>query len=125
MGISRPLLLTASMLAVSTPPAYAGPCTQDIAVVQAQLGIILQLQTAPQSTGAALHHQPTQKSIAAAEETLRGRYDTKAAAAALARAREADQADNTAACVAALVDAQRALAIDPARWVGNTASGQP
>ena len=65
--------------------------------------------TAPQSLDAKLHHHPTPGSIAAAENKLGEGSRTEVAVAALARAREADSANEKDACERALADAQRAI----------------
>jgi len=64
----------------------------------------------PQDTIALLHGQPTQSSIAAAEEM---RVDLclpiERAEAALSRAREADGANHRVACEEALAEVQRVI----------------
>jgi hypothetical protein len=66
------------------------------------------LATAPESKAALLHHQPTPASIAAAKEEAGQRMEE--AFAALARAREADRANDKSACDKALADVRRAIA---------------
>lgn len=65
--------------------------------------------SAPESTAATLHHQPTPDSIASAEASLGAGVATQQAAAALSRARTADAAGNKATCQQALADADSAL----------------
>ena len=64
----------------------------------------------PQNTIALLHGQPTQSSIAAAEEML---VDVclpiERAVAALSRAREADGANHRVGCEEALAEVQRVI----------------
>jgi hypothetical protein len=114
MKLQMILALSAAMLAGSTVPGLAGPCTADIDRLQVQVDAKLEAaaNTGPagrETTGALLHHQPTPESIARAE----GRLDEGAAARkaleALARARESDQAGNAQACTQALAEAQRAI----------------
>lgn len=102
------------VLLISTPVAYAGPCTDAIEAMQSRLDERLAIATAdapsaPESTSATLHHQPTPDSIAAAEASLGAGVATQQAAAALARARTADAAGNKTACQQALADADSAL----------------
>lgn len=96
--------------------AYAGPCIDDIAQVQARYDARLNAAaasgpSAPQSTAATLHHQPTPNSVAGAEVKLgeMSPEKTEAFAAAMKRAREADAAGNRDACEQALGDARGAL----------------
>ena len=59
---------------------------------------------------ALLHGQPTQSSIAAAEETLVDVWlPMETAVAALSRAREADRANDRIACEEALAEVQRVI----------------
>jgi len=124
MHVCRILAFGATALALSTLSSRAGPCTYDIEVLQNRLRVVEQSPTAPESRSATLHRQPTAQSIAAAEQNVRQLYDTKAAALALARAREADNADNAAACTRALNDVRRALAVRPDAPIGGAAGGK-
>jgi hypothetical protein len=67
--------------------------------------------SAPESSGALLHRQPTPGSIVAAETGLGeiSPQTVKAVREAMARAREADQAGNLAACEQALAEVQRTI----------------
>jgi len=90
--------------------AQAGPCAQEIAAVQVEVDAFLEATAAagpsrPQRSFAGLHRQPTPAALARAEQSARGEQ----AVAALARARNADQAGNVGLCRAALADARRAL----------------
>jgi hypothetical protein len=113
--ICQLLVLGATALALSTHPSRAGPCAQDIdrawlkvdATIQARIAAG---RSAPQSMIALLHHQPTPSSVAAAEKTLgQGWTPMEVAVAALARAREADQADDRSACEQTLAQVQRTI----------------
>jgi hypothetical protein len=109
------LALSAAAVTFSAQPSRAYPCSQDIdrawvgvnAKIQARIAVG---RSAPQSTIALLHRQPTQSSIAAAEEALVDVWlPMETAVAALARAREADRARDKIACERALAEAQRAI----------------
>jgi hypothetical protein len=77
------------------------------AKIQARLGA--GRSTAQDEIGL-LHRQPTPRSIAAAEEKVGEMWvPLEMAVAALARAREADRANDAAACEQAVVEAQRAF----------------
>ncbi len=94
-------VLTAAMLPVTS--AAAGPCAPMIARAQAQVDARIDAQagsgaTAPESTGAMLHHQPTPDSIAKAEQKIGDGSRAEAALALLAQARKADAAGDTAGC---------------------------
>jgi hypothetical protein len=113
--ICQLLVLGATALALSTQPSRAGPCAQDIDRAWAQVDATIHARiaagrSAPQNVIGLLHHQPTLSSIAAAEKTL-GQWWTpvEVAVAALARAREADQADDRSACEQTLAQVQRAI----------------
>src|ERR1700737_2761131 len=75
MIILRLLVPTVAALALSATASAAGPCTQQIAQVQAQIDAKLAANAAtgpaaPESPGALLSRQPTPGSIAAAESKL-------------------------------------------------------
>jgi hypothetical protein len=111
--IHQMLVLGATALALSTLPSRAGPCAQDIDRAWAQVDAKIQARiaagrSAPQSMIALLHHQPTPSSIAATEKTLgEGWSPMEAAVTALARAHEADRADDRSACEQAVAQMQR------------------
>ena len=113
--IHQTLVLAATALALSTLPGRAGPCAQDIDRAWAQVDAKIHARIAagrslPQSTIGLLHHQPTPVSVATAEKTLdQGWVPMEAAVAALARAREADRADDGSTCEQTLAQAQRAI----------------
>lgn len=91
--------------------AYAGPCTTQIAQLQIAISqSVASPQTgpsAPQSVGAQLHRQPTPDAVVNAESKANAD-----AAAALARAQQADDANNAVACGKALDEARRLYGID-------------
>jgi hypothetical protein len=109
------LALSAVAFALSTQPSRANSCSQDIDRAWAQVNVKIQARSAagrslPQSAIALLHRQPTQSSIAAAEETLVDVWlPMEAAVAALSRAREADRANDRIACEELLAEVQRAI----------------
>ncbi len=116
MTIQRLLVLSAAALAVSMSAGYAGPCSQEIDRVQAQVDAKVEAAaragpTAPESPGALLHHQPTPGSIEAAEGRLGEMSSATVAAVAadMARAREADRAGDQSACEQALAEVRRAI----------------
>jgi hypothetical protein len=96
--------------------AYAGPCSPEITQVQEQIDASEHAKasgavTAPESTAAKMHHQPTQSSVAAAEVAA-GQLSPEeftAVKAAITRAREADGAGDKSACEQALADVKRLL----------------
>ena len=116
MTSQRLTVLSAAAFVASTIPAYAGPCSQQIAQVQAQVDAKLAANAAtgpaaPESPGALLNRQPTPGSIAAAESRL-GELSpevTTAIAAGMARARQADLAGDQSACEEALAAVRAAL----------------
>jgi hypothetical protein len=116
MIVLRLLVPTVAALALSATASAAGPCTQQIAQVQAQIDAKLAANAAtgpaaPESPGALLSRQPTPGSIAAAESKLGelSQEVTTAIAAGMARAREADLAGNQSACEEALAEVRTTL----------------
>jgi hypothetical protein len=114
MRTSDRIVLGAAAMAISTAPALAGPCAQ--AIDRAQIRVDANIaatakagKSAPESRAARLHHQPTPASIAAAESKLNEGSGGEAALAALARAREADRANDAPACNRALAEVRRAI----------------
>jgi hypothetical protein len=116
MIVLRLLVPTVAALALSATASAAGPCTQQIAQVQAQIDAKLRAnaaagQTAPESSAALRSRQPTPQSIAEAESKL-GEISQEMMAtlgAGMARAREADLAGDQSACEEALAAVRRAL----------------
>src|SRR5579863_2759140 len=115
--IFRNLFVSSAIaLTLSAHESRANTCSPSIdrawvqinAKIQARIAVVG--RSAPQSTVALLHHQPTQNSIAAAEETLVDVWlPIEMAVAALARAREADRTNDKIACDAALSEVQRVI----------------
>jgi hypothetical protein len=112
----RLMLATAAAFAASTISGYAGPCASQIDRMQARVDAKIEVAagagpSAPESPGALLHRQPTPGSIAAAETGLGeiSPQTVKAVREAMARARDADQAGNLAACEQALAEVQRTV----------------
>jgi len=103
---------------VSTTPAVAlaGPCTDGISKLQVAFDQRLDKAAAngpsgTETTDAKMHHQPTQESVAEAEEQL-GELSPDTAerfTQAMQRARDADEAHNEAQCLSALHDARAIL----------------
>jgi hypothetical protein len=120
MTIWRTLMISAATIATSSIGGQAGPCYDEIYRMKAHLESLLQAKsaagpTAPESTEARLHHQPTRESIAAAVTRL-GLASPQAADAvmrAMARARDADRAGDLDACERALADVESAIAQVP------------
>ena len=116
MTMPRLLAATVAALALSAIASAAGPCTQQIAQVQAQIDAKLAANAvagppAPESSAALDNRQPTPQSIAAAESKL-GEISPELMATlekGMARAREADLAGDQKACDEALAQVRRAL----------------
>jgi hypothetical protein len=100
---------------LSTSAGNAGPCAREIDRTWIEVGAKLQARVGAgrsnvQGTVGLLHHQPTPSSIAAAEEKIGDRWVAlETAVIALARAREADHANDAGTCREALMAAQRAF----------------
>lgn len=108
--------LVASVLTSLTIASSAGPCLPQITAVQARLDARLAaaeatVQSAPESSAALRHQQPTPRSIADALLAL-GKISPEKAKIireGMARARQADEAGNKAACEQALEEVERAI----------------
>jgi GTP cyclohydrolase FolE2 len=116
MHIQQSLILCAAALVVSMSTTYAGPCSQEIARFRAEIDAKQHSNaaagsSAPQSTAATTHRQPTPESIGAAESQLGevSKEKFQAVMAAVEHASEADRADDLTACRKALADARRAF----------------
>jgi hypothetical protein len=116
MSIQRLLVACAAALAASMSAAHAGPCAHEIDRMQAAIDARLEAKAAAgpaarESTAATMNRQPTPESIAAAEARLGevSPQTMEAVGAAMARARDADRADDKSACEQALADVQRAI----------------
>jgi hypothetical protein len=110
------LLMLAAMLTTPTSAAVAGPCAQQIDLVQAKFDAKLEAAarkgpTGRESVAATDSRQPTPDSIAAAEVKL-GDLSPGAVQtieAGMVRARRADAAGDKGACEQALAEVQRAI----------------
>ena len=115
MNFHKLLVLSVAAVAFSAQPGLANPCSQDIDRAWVQVNAKIQARvgagrSVPQSTIALLHRQPTPSSITAAEEPLVDVWlPLETAVAALARAREADRANDRIACEGALAEVQRVI----------------
>jgi hypothetical protein len=106
--------LACATLAASMSVAYAGPCSPEITRVYQEMIDGIQAKagaaTAPESTAAKTHHQPTPSSIAAAKVEL-GRTSLEQFTAVkegpMARALEADSSGDRSACEQALAEVKR------------------
>jgi hypothetical protein len=109
------LALYVAGTALSTSQACAGPCTREIDREWIEVGAKIQARIGAghsyiQGTVGLLHHQPTPSSIAAAEEKIADMWvPLETAVIALARAREADHANDAGTCKEALMAAQRSF----------------
>ena len=116
MNIHHSTLAWALTLSAPMSVAYAGPCSLEIAQMQVVIESIVHkdAQTAPiasESIDAKMHRQPTDRSIADALVRLGIILpeQIEAVKTAIARAREADSADNRNVCEQALGDVRRLI----------------
>jgi len=116
MSLKLFLVACAAALAASVSASYAGTCSHEIGRMLAEIDAKLEAKAAAgpsarESTAATTHRQPTPGSIAAAEAKLGDVSSQKVEviAAAMARARKADDAGDQSACEQALADVQRAI----------------
>src|SRR5579872_1585048 len=114
MPIRRLSISSMSVLLLSASYGYAGPCSRDIARLQARVDARIDAYAATkpfasQSTTAQLHRQPTPGSVAMAESIANNGAPTDKALAALGRARSANRTGNRMACSRALTAARKAL----------------
>jgi hypothetical protein len=110
------LLVLAAALAAPAGAADAGPCTQEIARMQARFDAKLESAarkgpTARESVAATDSRQPTPDSIAAAEAKIGdiSPRTVEVIETGMARARRADLADDKGACEQALAEVGRAI----------------
>lgn len=116
MTVLRLLGPGAAAIVLSTTMSAAGPCTGQIAQMQAQIDAKLAANaaagpSAPEGMTALRSRQPTPHSIAEEESKL-GEFSQQLLAsvgAGMARAREADQAGDPKACEEALTAVRAAL----------------
>ena len=115
MSIHRLLMLSAAALALWISPSLASPCAADIDRMWVEVGTKLQARlgagrSASQTIIALMRRQPTPNSVATAEQNLGQRWlPIETTVAALARARQADRANDSFACEQAITEAQRAI----------------
>jgi hypothetical protein len=115
--IVRLATATAAMaLILGAAPSHAGPCTDriyqtDLDVAKLLNSAAAQGGTAPQSTFATMHRQPTPGSIASAEEQAGSltSEEVQAITEAMDEARHADGAGDLDGCEKALSDVDRML----------------
>ena len=103
-GAAGPIIC--AVLSLSTTPAQAGPCSENIAQFEAAIrqsaGNPNAGLTAPQSIGAQLDRQPTPDSLRKAKERLQSKFS-----ATMARAKRLDAKGDLAGCTRALSEAKR------------------
>jgi len=114
MSIHCRCALITTAIIISIESSYAGPCSPQIDRMQASIDAMAAATAVAgppgrQTTAAMRHRQPTPGSIAAAEARMDEGGRVKRAAAALARAREADRAGDNGACERALADVRREI----------------
>jgi len=115
MKVREILILSAAAVIFSAQPGRANVCSQNIDHAWVEVNTKIQARISagrslPQGTIALLHRQPTQRSIAAAEEMLVDVWaPIEIAVAALARAREADRGHDDRSCERALAEVQRVI----------------
>jgi hypothetical protein len=104
------------VLVLGAASAHAGPCTQRIYQTDLDVAKLLhsaasQGGTAPQSTFATMHRQPTPGSIATAEQQVGdlSSEEVQAITEAMDEARHADDAGDRDGCEKALSDVDRIL----------------
>jgi len=116
MDFCRSIHLSAVALSLTVGPCLAGPCAKDIADTQAAFDAKLDAAaasgpTAPESTLATLHHQPTPSTVARAEAQLGdiSAENAEIVTRALERAQDADLIGDVQACGEQLAEAKEAL----------------
>ena len=96
-------LILLSALLFYTVPAHAGPCSDEIARLETVLAQAKAIGdpalSAPETTGARLHRQPTPQSVGRATAGAEEKVEL-----ALAAARKLDSEGKDAACMATLAD---------------------
>jgi hypothetical protein len=105
------LSIVVAASASSAASAYAGPCGNEVARLEAlaretnahrSIG-----PTAPQSIDAQLHHQPTRQSVEQAQKVAAAKVD-----AVLKRAKTFDSEGNEAECMKAIGEAKLLLNVE-------------
>ena len=117
MRSARILALTAAAIAASISASWAGPCSAEIDAMMDRINTVLETSAGAGSTAkeqavvAGRHVQPTPRSMAGAEAKLGeiAPETIELVKQAMARARAADSAGDSAACKQALAEVQRAI----------------
>jgi type II secretory pathway component HofQ len=116
MDFCRSIHLSAVALFLTVEPSLAGPCAKEIAEAQAAFDTKLAAAassgpSAPESSVATLHHQPTPGTVAHAEAQLGdiSRENADIVTRALERAQDADLIGDVQGCQEQLAEAKEAL----------------
>jgi hypothetical protein len=122
MIVQRATAVAGIALILDAAPVHAGPCTDRIYQTNLEVAKLLdaaaaQGRTAPQSTFATMHRQPTPGSIASAEQQAGdlSSADVQAITEAMDVARRADDEGDRAGCEKALSEVDRVLNRGPSR----------
>jgi hypothetical protein len=120
MRIPLAIASGAAALVLWTAASYAGPCTDEIYQADIAIGKRLDVaaaagRSAPESNFATMHRQPTQGTVARAEEQAGdlSEADLNALTQDMEEARKADAANDHAGCEKALGDVRRVLGVLP------------
>jgi hypothetical protein len=116
MNTGRLMICSTAWLTAAVPSGYAGPCTTNIGNMWERINAALEAKAAAgswarESGFAGMGHQPTPRSLAAAEAKL-GELSPRAVAAvqaAMTQANAADAAGDVKACEKALKSVRRIL----------------
>jgi hypothetical protein len=116
MKFHSSLALSAVALFLAVAPSLASPCEKEMADIEAAFDAKLSAAaaagpTAPESTLATLHHQPTLSTVAQAEAQLGdiSPENARIVTDALDRAHAADERDDVQACRHDLAEARAAF----------------
>jgi hypothetical protein len=116
MIVQRATAVAGIALILDAAPVYAGPCTDRIYQTDLQVAKLLdsaaaQGRTAPESTSATMHRQPTPGSVASAEQQAGdlSSADVQAITEAMDVARHADDEGDRAGCEKALSEVDRVV----------------
>ena len=116
MIVQRATAMAGIALILDAAPVHAGPCTDRIYQTNLEVAKLLdaaaaQGRTAPQSTFATMHRQPTPGSVASAEQQAGdlSSADVQAITEAMDVARRADDEGDRAGCEKALSEVDRVL----------------
>ena len=116
MIVQRATAVAGIALILDAAPVHAGPCTDRIYQTNLEVAKLLdaaaaQGRTAPQSTFATMHRQPTPGSVASAEQQAGdlSSADVQAITEAMDVARRADDEGDRAGCEKALSEVDRVL----------------